>query len=238
MTPPLVSLRPVSAIGTEIKAALQRQGRTQAWLARELNIDAGSVSRWATGRQVPSPSRVPEIEALLDVELAHLSADDRATTAFEVFLATPMAAFGSSDEYEAHRLHILEVLDLIEAEIGPAYWAGRELATPDDFDASAHADQANLEALRRSRRLLFVHLSPTPLATSALIEMGIALGWRIPVTVLAPSLRSMPYMVTGLPPISMTLGFIPETRFYEAKDVASVKRLLKKYTSDIFGGRS
>lgn len=230
----------MSIFGEALSAALEDLGRKQSWLARQLEIDPGSVSRWVRGEQVPNDTNLARINKALGRDLsASASADrrERGSAQFEVFLATPMASFSTDEEYAENHLQMLDLLDSVESAIGPAYWAGRSIPDSSAFDAPGVGESENLYALKRARYCLFVQLTASPLATSALIEVGIALGWKLPVAIFAPGSQSVPYMMRGLPTVSEQLSFLPGVRLYEAANVDEVKRVVKVNGVSLFSRR-
>lgn len=60
-----------------IQELLDKQGRTQAFLCRELNKSANTVSSWCRGKSEPSLSIAKQIADLLGVTLDDLIINDK-----------------------------------------------------------------------------------------------------------------------------------------------------------------
>jgi hypothetical protein len=60
--------------GYALRQALYNARRTQTWLANQLYISPGQVSRWVNGRTIPHVDTVRRIEELLEVELMQVVA--------------------------------------------------------------------------------------------------------------------------------------------------------------------
>jgi len=55
-----------------IKAALAEQGKTNNWLAEELNKNRTTVSKWCTNQMQPTMETLFEIAQVLDVDVREL----------------------------------------------------------------------------------------------------------------------------------------------------------------------
>jgi transcriptional regulator with XRE-family HTH domain len=59
-----------------IKEALKKQGKTQAWLAGELDLDPITINNYCTGFREPSIPRLFKIAVLLKVKPSSLINDN------------------------------------------------------------------------------------------------------------------------------------------------------------------
>ena len=226
----------MSTIGEEIKRLLQKHGRSQRWLAQHLRIDDGQVSRWVNGRGLPSLPNATRIDELLGGDLLsqiEAARSKQQVPTYEVFIAAPMAAL-SPEHYQTQRAALEDVCSQIESHVGSVYWAGRALASPDEFEASDIATERNLICLKKSRYVLLIQLSSSPVASSALTEVGIAFGLRKPTTIFAPSTSALPYMFGGFGAVAERLSFMPRVRFYEITGAADAIRLVQKHGEQVF----
>lgn len=57
-----------------IKEALAEKGKTQVWLAEQMDLDFQTVNRWCNQRKQPSLERLHEIAALLKCSVKDLVA--------------------------------------------------------------------------------------------------------------------------------------------------------------------
>ena len=60
-----------------IKTILADKGRTNKWLAKQLNITSTSVSRWCTNEMQPSLGTLVKIAKVLDVNICELLYDTK-----------------------------------------------------------------------------------------------------------------------------------------------------------------
>lgn len=55
-----------------IKAVLAEQGKTNKWLAEQLNKNETTISRWCTNEVQPSMANLVEIAKMLEVDVREL----------------------------------------------------------------------------------------------------------------------------------------------------------------------
>jgi DNA-binding transcriptional regulator YdaS (Cro superfamily) len=60
---------------TVLAAILDETGQKQAWLAKKLNLDPSSISRWVLGKRPIPPRYVADIADALGVESGRLARD-------------------------------------------------------------------------------------------------------------------------------------------------------------------
>lgn len=60
---------------------LEEKGQKQAWLARRLNLDPSSISRWVLGKRRIPPRYVGDIADALGVDPRRLTPDADSTNA-------------------------------------------------------------------------------------------------------------------------------------------------------------
>ena len=59
-------------LSINIKLLRQKKGFRQEDLARELNVDRTTVTKWETGGAVPKTSKLPQIAKILDCTIEEL----------------------------------------------------------------------------------------------------------------------------------------------------------------------
>jgi hypothetical protein len=92
-----------------------------------------------------------------------------------IFLAAPMSAFASDEEYRLHREIVGRVCEHLERDGGVSvYFAGRHISESAGFDDPAAAFRADFDALITCD--LFVLYYPGPIRSSVLVEVGMAIG--------------------------------------------------------------
>lgn len=56
----------------KLKAVLQKQGRTQLWLANQLDITKSTMSTWCNNRSQPSLEKLYKVAEILNVDVTDL----------------------------------------------------------------------------------------------------------------------------------------------------------------------
>lgn len=56
----------------KIKEILSRQGRSQAWLAEQMNVSKNAINAMCQNRSQPSLKKLHEISNILDVDICDL----------------------------------------------------------------------------------------------------------------------------------------------------------------------
>jgi len=74
--------------GQALSAALDAADRKQAYLAAELRIDAGQVSRWKSGQSLPLESHVTKMDEILGSKLHAVFHATR--PAYELYVSAPI----------------------------------------------------------------------------------------------------------------------------------------------------
>lgn len=111
---------------------------------------------------------------------------------YDVFISSPMFAFGDEKRYRTHRENVLHLIGALDEKCGfKCYYAGKERPDYDDFETSDVALSNDLQALRDSR--FYVLLIPETSATSALVEAGAALILRKPSTYFVQQEARLPF---------------------------------------------
>ena len=159
-------------------------------------------------RMNPAPPLVPPPPSDSGGELiaepgSHLVASgtvawDPAATGYEwdVYLAVPMDSLG--ERYAGQRPRVLQLLETLREfpECSRVYYAGESLPTPDDYDDEAIALRDCMAHLRRTKFFLMIY--PDKLASSVILEVGIALVLRIPGVIFYREWRDLPYLLRGV----------------------------------------
>jgi transcriptional regulator with XRE-family HTH domain len=56
----------------KLQAVLKKQGRSQLWLANQLDITTSTMSTWCTNRSQPSLEKLFKVAEILNVEVTEL----------------------------------------------------------------------------------------------------------------------------------------------------------------------
>lgn len=151
---------------------------------------------------------------------------------FRVFLSTPMAAL--AEDYEADHAAARRVFDQLNTLASPVYWAGERIESADQFEASDIAAEKNFAALTAANAFVYLQLRDLTHSTSALVELGVALASKKPVTVFAPAQESLPYALRHFEPASERVGF-GRFRFYSTPTADEAVRLLTLHGPELIG---
>jgi DNA-binding transcriptional regulator YhcF (GntR family) len=150
---------------------------------------------------------------------------------YRVFLSTPMAALGP--EYEAEHLAAQTLYEHLGQVAPPVYWAA-QIRSSDQFEASDIAADKNFTALAVANSFVYLQQGALSHPTSALVELGIALATKKPVTVFAPSEGDLPYSLRRFEAVSERSGF-GRFRFYSTPSVEEAVRLLTIHGPELIG---
>jgi transcriptional regulator with XRE-family HTH domain len=216
--------------GERLRQWLVAAHLTQAELARLLSVDPGQVSRWCTGKAAPRPEYADSIVTLVRERGVRAELPQAGAC---VFFSTPMAAL-DTDAYESDRAAANAVYEELRLVGSPVYWAASQIASTDQFEAPDIATERNLAALTAADAFVYLQLRELTHPTSCLVEIGMAIACKKPVTVFAPSEESLPYVLRRFEPISVRAGF-GRFRFYSIHSAADAVRLLHVHGRELIG---
>jgi hypothetical protein len=134
-------------------------------------------------------------------------------TRFDVFIATPMSAFDSDEDYKNHRELIMYILKILRKDGLSVYFAGEGIASFGAFSGE-NAFALDIQALENSAN--FYLIMPCKVYSSVLVELGYALGLRKPCTIFVRDKEDLPYVMRD--PDFSTLRNFPPTRVFTYND--------------------
>ncbi|MEZ5323393.1 MAG: helix-turn-helix transcriptional regulator [Microthrixaceae bacterium] len=222
------------SFGQGLRAALRANGYSQAKLAAELNIDAGSVSRWANDKALPSPDNVHLIESILGVSLDGYHSEARPH--YEVYVSAPILGLGPK-RIQTHHDAIAEVVGTLSGFARPIFWPGHDITSQASMQAADLASQRNIVALTHSDAFLYIQFAEITKPTSALVELGIALGRRIKTTLIIQRDLTTPFMFDGFPAVAERLTSMPSARIYNVADIDAACELIERNGRPLLGLR-
>jgi transcriptional regulator with XRE-family HTH domain len=196
-----------------LRAALSAAGMPQAVLARELSIDQGQVSRWVNGKALPQVETVRRIEETLGVDLSGDLA--KATPAYELFVSSPISGM-SSEAIPEHQAAVAKVVAAASPHVNGLFWPGKIVTTAADRQMIAPdiATERAITALHGCSALLYLQFAEIVGPSSALVELGFALGAKMNITIMLKKGLTSPYMLRGFGAVAAKLKFLPEARIY------------------------
>jgi len=216
---PRVTSSQASSFGEALKRALSAADKNQAWLAGQLGVHPGQVSRWSADKALPHPKTVAKIEKLLDTSFR-----DARRPEYDLYISAPITALTN---IAAHGKMVEKVVTALEKNV-----PGILIYTPTQHVLSR--DQApdialerNMEAFARSKAYLYLQFERPQRPTGALIELGMALGRKMKTTIMIQDDVDAPFMLEdGFQGVAVTSSILPLARVYRPKDVGEVERLI------------
>jgi transcriptional regulator with XRE-family HTH domain len=223
-----------ASFGSGLSQALRDRQVTQASLARELNVDASQVNRWAKDKAVPHLDNVQRIEKLLDVDLS--AAFNKTKPKYELFVSAPISGIASEDISEHHDA-VAKVVEAARQHVNDLSWPGsrvksvldRQTIAPDI--AAAH----NMADLSGCPAFLYLQFAEVIGPSSALVELGFALGRKMKVTIIFKKGLTSPYMLRGFSGVAARFPFLPDTRIYEEESADSAAALISENGRELLG---
>jgi len=214
-----------STFGHALKSSIATARYSQARLARELHVDPGQVSRWANDKAVPHGDTVARIEQILGTDL--FESFSAAAPEYELYVAAPVTSL-NADDIGRHNEAVAQVLTEAKAHVDSLYWPGENVHAVSDLAAADIATEKNLRVLRNSSAFLYLQFIEMVHPSSALIELGCALGWRLKTTIITLAGLHQPFMLDGFGTVAASLTFLPKARTYRVKSVSEACDLVKR----------
>lgn len=159
-----------------------------------------------------------------DVEVLHES---------DVFLSAPMAS--TSNDYDPVRALALRVAEALSGHCGfeSVYWAGETITSVDAFENPSTSLQRNIGPFKSARA--FAMLLPKQLASSVLVEAGMALAFGMPSVYFVRDRGDLPWMLRDVGGSGVTrLGSV---KIVEYKDDDDLIRQIKADGMRLFPSR-
>lgn len=218
----------LDAILRAVRRAHKNGAFSQAWLAEQVSVEPSTVSRWMNNVR-PREAKLNEIVGVLQ-EAGHLP--DAVVPSSNVFLSTPMASLQSS-EYSTDREAAQRLYEALTDVGFTVYWGALGLLTPSDFEAPDLATKANLDALMSADAFVYAQSSVPVRPTSSLVELGMALAFRIPVTVFARREEELPYMLHSFSNVPESVPQLGTYRLYASTSIDAACGLIRRHQQSI-----
>lgn len=235
-------------IREELDHILQSTGLSQESLAIEMEYaDQSSVSRMLgrPNRNLPAEKAIlldAKYETLCglsftDLVKARQAADRRARSRrasadYDVFVASPMA---SADDYGPMRGLAGSLVSAIENHTDlRVYFAGRSIATDEDFESTDIAWRVNRDALQSSRCFLLYLPEKLSKPSSVWVEAGMALALQIPSLYFVTNPESLPYILQRAAQPGRSGGSEVVTTHYIGDKKQEPHRLVRLHKRELF----
>jgi hypothetical protein len=144
---------------------------------------------------------------------------------YDAFISAPMAAYQSDPKlYQRSRSDIRKLVKGLESGLPrrKVFYAGEQLPSIKAFEAADLSLDTDLAALRESRCCILIY--PQELASSALVEVGVAIGLRKPVVIHVLDGVSLPFLLQHEQGDSETHGPIHIYKYANFSDILQVYR--------------
>lgn len=195
------------AVGAAIRQIRRQRGLDVRAMATKASITPRRLRDIETGRaKAVHEATLLNLCAALGIDFHALTHESQATAAaiatstpasvVDIYVSAPMASLGTQ-YIRRGRSFALAIVDELR-RLYPAarvYCAAIDISSPDYFDDEAIALTDDLDALRRSARLLAYF--PEPLVSSVLVEIGAALAIGIPTMILVRRKQDLPSLLRG-----------------------------------------
>jgi len=147
----------------------------------------------------------------------------------EVFLSAPMAGATSESEYIDLREEASLVLSALKnaCSFSDVYWAGDGIQTRADFDPPRIAVEEVCERIRGST--YFVLLYPKRIASSVLVETGLALAFGKTTVAFVRKQADLPFLLRS------AASAFPSVKIYECADRGALLSTIAKQRRKLFG---
>lgn len=123
------------------------------------------------------------------------SASYHLCSAPRIFVACPMSAFANEELYIAFRSKVIGFCEELSHLIHPKwiFFAGSNITRFGDFDPNSDALKVDADKIWESD--YFILLYPDKILSSAIVEVGIALGLRKPIAIVCKKRSDLPYVL-------------------------------------------
>jgi transcriptional regulator with XRE-family HTH domain len=213
-----------ATFGDALRAAITAARTTQAELARDLGIDPGQVSRWVNNKTVPHLDTVGRIEQILGADLS--AAFSASTPEYELYVSAPITGLKAQD-IGTHHAAVAQVVATARAHVNSLYWPGEKIRKASELAAPDIATEQNMNVLAKCSALLYLQFVDIVHPSSALIELGVALGRRLKTTVIVKTDVKQPYMLNGFGAVAASVSFLPKARIYTVNSVGDACSLVR-----------
>lgn len=217
-----------------LRALIDALNYKQTTLARLLNVNPSTVSRWISGKATPSREQIARINAILNANLG--GGADLTGRPHELYVSAPIVGLTSNNRIGRHHAEVTEVIASADRYVDNIYWPGLEVSLLSHLKAPDLMSERNLRVLFSAPAFLYIQLAKVTGPTSALIELGIALGLRKRTTIIIREDLVRPFLLQqGFEGLASSLGFLPKARLYPVASAAAAAELIERNGRELFG---
>lgn len=151
---------------------------------------------------------------------------------YDVFLASPMAAYDSDEEYEKAYAEVVKVCEAFRSDCEfEVYSAVEKCPTKRSFEAADVSVKIDLKAIRNSQ--YFVMLYPRKIASSILLEAGFALALRKNSVYFVNNRDDLPFMLREVSGVFPDVSLQEQSCSSNYDEIVNTIRINKRRLFDI-----
>ena len=127
-----------------------------------------------------------------------------------IFIAAPMSGFDNDADFQAAKADIAQLSETLRSmrKVGQVYFAGENVQSTAHFTPNNNALISDISMLARCQRFFFIY--PKKVLTSALVEVGFALGRGIRSHFFVKDREDLPYLLRDCHEVCKSFDEIPE----------------------------
>jgi transcriptional regulator with XRE-family HTH domain len=223
-----------SSFGHALSQAIRAKGTTQAALARKLRIDPSRVARWVKNEALPHEDYLHGIEEFLGADLS--DSYKKSEPKYELFVSAPISGLAEED-IPGHHDAVAKVVRAASQHVNRLVWPGERVKTATDrLNAAADiVTERNMRTLASCPAYLYLQFADIVGPSSALVELGFALGKRMKITIMFKDGLTIPYMLRGFGGVAANLRFLPPARIYPVASVDVAASLIEANGREMLG---
>jgi plasmid maintenance system antidote protein VapI len=220
-------------LGRLFQVELTKRGVKQATIARVLEKNPSQISRLVHGRDQWTLEIATRVDNYLGTDLASMLLAQ--PEPYELYVAAPITGLAKGELADAHH-EVGLVVTVLRRQLPRVYWAGENIRSEDDLKDADLATEENMATLATAQAFLYLQFREVEGPSSALIELGVALGRRTHTTIVMQRDLRRPFMLREN--FEGTAGRIPQfpnPRFRAVHSVAQAVTLLERDGRQLLG---
>ncbi len=218
--------------GEVVKRALSERSMKHLVFARDLDAASSTLSKWLNGTRVPPEKVQEQIDTLLDLDLS--GTWGLSSSPSTVFVSAPGQGLRSKDRAE-HRDQVLKVVTAIDKVVDTVHCPGSKILGPKDFGAPDVMTKQSMELLAESDALVYLQFAELAGPTGSLVELGIALGRKMRVTIFVQEGLDRPLLMNSFERVAARLSMLPNARNYSVQSPDEVVQWLQNGGRHLLG---
>lgn len=161
-------------------------------------------------------------------------AREERTIEYDVFISAPMAAYADDDAIERQQQDFNQIRAALRrrCQFERCFYAGVDMRNSEEFDKPHLALRSNLQKLRASR--YFIMLYPERMASSILVEAGMAIALGIPSIWFVRNAEDLPFLLRNANQAESVVAMIPKVRIYTGESATEIVQALETHGVDLF----